>query len=121
MHSCSCLLPACISDSYVKGPHSVFTVFQCQEKKKIFVQWQLKCHCQAAIISDLALLLLQELSSLYCIVAATTALSDGLNMNAVNEDLKDVSSKLRAIPEESEQMSLGVSETPVRRSARLRG
>ena len=42
-------------------------------------------------------------------------------MNAVDEDLKDVSSKLRAIPEESEQMSLGVSETPVRRSARLRG
>ena len=119
------LLPsACIiSDSYVKKRSSQCrTVFQCQEIKEFSVQWQPKCHCQAAIISDLALRVLQEVSSLYCIVViATTALFDSLNMNAGNEDLEDVSSKLRAIPEETEQASLGVFRTPVRRSARLRG
>ena len=62
------LLPsACsISDSYVKGLHSVLPVFQCQEMKKFSVQWQLKFHCQAAIITDLALLVLQEVSSCCC-------------------------------------------------------
>ena len=103
----------------------VFTVsdsISVPRDKRVLCPRQPKCHCQAAIISDLALRVLQVVSSLYCIVViATTALFDSLNMNAGNEDLEDVSSKLRAIPEETEQASLGVFRTPVRRSARLRG